>query len=330
MALSPLIFGCSGPLLTRYEAKFFSKRQPFGFILFARNLESPSQIKALCQNLRTSVGWNAPIFIDQEGGRVARLGSPHWFEFQAALIDAHHPRSERLFWLRGRLIAHNLISAGVDVNCAPLGDLAREITHPALKSRCYGETVAQVVMNAKAMHQGLRSGGVSGVIKHLPGHGLAQMDSHVELPTIKNDIKYLYNNDFSTFRDLNFIEMAMTAHLVYSEIDPTAPATQSKIMIDTVRKNIGFDNLLLSDDISMDALSGSVADRAIRALAAGCDIVLHCNGRLSEMTLLADACSILSPASAVRVDRAINQRPYPISVDIAGLKAEFDSIINKL
>ena len=316
MALSPLIFGCSGPLLTRDEARFFSKRQPFGFILFARNLESPSQITALCQNLRTSVGWNAPIFIDQEGGRVARLGSPHWFEFQAALIDAHHPRSERLFWLRGRLIAHNLISTGVDVNCAPLGDLAREITHPALKSRCYGETVAQVVMNAKAMHQGLRSGGVSGVIKHLPGHGLAQMDSHVELPTI--------------FRDLNFIEMAMTAHLVYSEIDPTAPATQSKIMIDIVRKNIGFDNLLLSDDISMDALSGSVADRAIRALAAGCDIVLHCNGRLSEMTLLADACSILSPASAVRVDRAINQRPYPISVDIAGLKAEFDSIINKL
>ncbi|MDS9948058.1 MAG: glycoside hydrolase family 3 N-terminal domain-containing protein, partial [Planktomarina sp.] len=227
------------------------------------------------------------------------------------------------------LIAHNLISAGVDVNCAPLGDLARKITHPILKSRCYGETVAQVVINAKAMHQGLRSGGVSGVIKHLPGHGLAQMDSHVELPIVKNDIEALYKNDFSTFRDLNYIEMAMTAHLVYSEIDPTAPATQSKIMIDIVRNNIGFDNLLLSDDISMDALSGSVADRAISALAAGCDIVLHCNGRLSEMTLLADACSILSPASAVRVDRAVNQRPDPISVDIAGLKAEFDSIINK-
>ena len=329
MALSPLIFGCSGPLLTRVEAKFFSRRQPFGFILFARNLESPSQITELCKSLRTSVGWNAPIFIDQEGGRVARLGSPHWFEFQAALIDAHHPRSERLFWLRGRLIAHNLISTGVDVNCAPLGDLAREITHPVLKSRCYGETVAQVVKNAKAMHQGLRSGGVSGVIKHLPGHGLAQMDSHIELPIVKNDIEALYKNDFSTFRDLNYIEMAMTAHLVYSEIDPTAPATQSKIMIDIVRNNIGFDNLLLSDDISMDALSGSVADRAIRALAAGCDIILHCNGRLSEMTLLADACSILSPASAVRVDRAVNQRPDPISVDIAGLKAEFDSIINK-
>ena len=329
MALSPLIFGCSGPLITLEEAKFFSRSQPFGFILFARNLEYPSQITELCKSLRTSVGWNAPIFIDQEGGRVSRLGSPHWFEFQAALIDAHHPRSERLFWLRGRLIAHNLISTGVDVNCAPLGDLAREITHPVLKSRCYGETVSQVVMNAKAMHQGLRSGGVSGVIKHLPGHGLAQMDSHVELPIVKNDIEALYKNDFSTFRDLNYIEMAMTAHLVYSEIDPTAPATQSKIMIDIVRNNIGFDNLLLSDDISMDALSGSVADRAISALAAGCDIVLHCNGRLSEMTLLADACSILSPASAVRVDRAVNQRPYPISVDIAGLKAEFDSIINK-
>jgi beta-N-acetylhexosaminidase len=328
MALSPLIFGCSGPLLTRDEAKFFDRRQPFGFILFSRNLESPSQITELCKNLRTSVGWNAPIFIDQEGGRVARLGNPYWFEFQAALIDAHHPRSERLFWLRGRLIAHNLISAGVDVNCAPLGDLAREITHPVLKSRCYGETVAQVVMNAKAMHQGLRSGGVSGVIKHLPGHGLAQMDSHVELPIIKNDIITL-NNDFSTFRDLNFIEMAMTAHLVYSKIDATAPATQSKIMIDIVRNNIGFDNLLLSDDISMDALSGSVADRAISALAAGCDIVLHCNGRLSEMALLADTCSTLSSESAVRVDRAVNQRPDPISVDIAGLKAEFDSIINK-
>ena len=329
MGLSPLIFGCSGPLITLEEAKLFSRSQPFGFILFARNLESPSQITELCKSLRTSVGWNAPIFIDQEGGRVARLGSPHWYEFQAALIDAHHPCSERLFWLRGRLIAHNLISTGVDVNCAPLGDLAREITHPVLKSRCYGETVAQVVINAKAMHQGLRSGGVSGVIKHLPGHGLAQMDSHIELPIVKDDIKILNKKDFSTFRELNYIEMAMTAHLVYSEIDPTAPATQSKIMIDIVRNNIGFDNLLLSDDISMDALSGSVADRAISALAAGCDIVLHCNGRLSEMTLLADACSILSPASAVRVDRAVNQRPDPISVDIAGLKAEFDSIINK-
>ena len=329
MVLSPLIFSCSGPLLTLEEARFFSRRQPFGFILFARNLESPSQITALCKNLRTSVGWNAPIFIDQEGGRVARLGSPHWFEFQAALIDAHHPRSERLFWLRGRLIAHNLISAGVDVNCAPLGDIAREITHPVLKSRCYGETVAQVVMNAKAMHQGLRSGGVSGVIKHLPGHGLAQMDSHVELPIVKNDIKTLYKKDFSIFKNLNYIEMAMTAHLVYSAIDPTAPVTQSKIMIDIIRNKIRFDNLLLSDDISMDALSGSVADRAIRALAAGCDIVLHCNGRLSEMTLLADACSVLSAETAVRIDRAINQRPGSISVDIARLKAEFDTIIDK-
>ena len=329
MVLSPLIFSCSGPLLTREEARFFSRSQPFGFILFARNLESPSQITALCKNLRTSVGWNAPIFIDQEGGRVARLGSPHWFEFQAALIDANHPRSERLFWLRGRLIAHNLISAGVDVNCAPLGDLARKITHPVLRSRCYGETVTRVVMNARAMHQGLRSGGVSGVIKHLPGHGLAQIDSHVELPIVKNDIKTLYKKDFSIFKSLNYIEMAMTAHLVYSAIDPKVPVTQSKIMIDIIRNKIRFDNLLLSDDISMDALSGSVADRAIRALAAGCDIVLHCNGRLSEMTLLADACSVVSAATAVRIDRAVNQRPDSISVDIARLKAEFNSIIDK-
>ena len=330
MALSPFIFSCLGPSLSVQERRFFAKSQPFGFIIFSRNLETPAQIRQLCADLRAAVGWHAPVMIDQEGGRVSRLGAPHWFEFPPALDQAAAPQSERLFWLRGRLIAENLRSCGIDSNCAPLGDIAQADTHAVLKNRCYGSTRAAVVTHARALHQGLRHGGVSGVLKHIPGHGRGTLDSHLELPRVPTDRDSLERHDFEAFRQLNTIEMGMTAHLVFEDIDPNHPATHSPAMIDIIRKHIGFDGLLMTDDISMQALSGPLDVRAQRALSAGCDIILHCNGQMDEMQLLAGSTNGLSAPSQMRVTRVLARRPDVQPVDIQQVKAEFDALLGEL
>ena len=330
MALSPLIFGCQGPSLSAAERRFFAKVQPFGFILFSRNLETPKQIQHLCTELRTAVGWHAPVLIDQEGGRVSRLGAPHWFEFLPALDQAAAPQSERLFWLRGRLIAENLRSCGIDSNCAPLGDIAQPDTHTVLKNRCYGHALSAVVTHARALHQGLRHGGVSGVLKHIPGHGRGTVDSHLDLPRLQADRSSLQMYDFEAFRQLNTIEMGMTAHLVFEDIDPKHPATHSVAMIDIIRKQIGFNGLLMTDDISMEALSGPLDLRARRALSAGCDIILHCNGQMDQMQLLADNSDGMGEASQMRAARALAQRPEVQPVDIQQVKAEFDALLGEI
>ena len=330
MALSPLIFGCQGPSLSAAERRFFAKVQPFGFILFSRNLETPKQIQHLCTELRTAVGWHAPVLIDQEGGRVSRLGAPHWFEFLPALDQAAAPQSERLFWLRGRLIAENLRSCGIDSNCAPLGDIAQPDTHAVLKNRCYGHALSAVVTHARALHQGLRHGGVSGVLKHIPGHGRGTVDSHLDLPRLQADRSSLQMYDFEAFRQLNTIEMGMTAHLVFEDIDPKHPATHSVEMIEIIRKQIGFNGLLMTDDISMEALSGPLDLRARRALSAGCDIILHCNGQMDQMQLLADNSDGMGEASQMRAARALAQRPEVQPVDIQQVKAEFDALLGEI
>ena len=330
MALSPLIFGCQGPSLSAAERRFFAKAQPFGFILFSRNLETPKQIQQLCTELRTAVGWHAPVLIDQEGGRVSRLGAPHWFEFLPALDQAAAPQSERLFWLRGRLIAENLRICGIDSNCAPLGDIAQPDTHAVLKNRCYGHALSAVVTHARALHQGLRHGGVSGVLKHIPGHGRGTVDSHLDLPRLQADRSSLQMYDFEAFRQLNTIEMGMTAHLVFEDIDPKHPATHSVAMIDIIRKQIGFNGLLMTDDISMEALSGPLDLRARRALSAGCDIILHCNGQMDQMQLLADNSVGMGEASQMRAARALAQRPEVQPVDIQQVKAEFDALLGEI
>lgn len=330
MALSPLIFGCQGPSLSAAERRFFAKAQPFGFILFSRNLETPKQIQQLCTELRTAVGWHAPVLIDQEGGRVSRLGAPHWFEFLPALDQAAAPQSERLFWLRGRLIAENLRSCGIDSNCAPLGDIAQPDTHAVLKNRCYGHALSAVVTHARALHHGLRHGGVSGVLKHIPGHGRGTVDSHLDLPRVQADRSSLQMYDFEAFRQLNTIEMGMTAHLVFEDIDPKHPATHSVEMIEIIRKQIGFNGLLMTDDISMEALSGPLDLRARRALSAGCDIVLHCNGQMDQMQLLADNSDGMGEASQMRAARALAQRPEVQPVDIQQVKAEFDALLGEI
>ena len=329
MALSPLIFGCEDTYLTASERKFFVDSQPFGFILFSRNLEHPAQVQALCAELRSAVGWSAPIMVDQEGGRVSRMGSPHWYEFPPALEQASLANSERLFWLRGRLIAENLYHSGIDANCAPLGDIAGPDTHAVLHNRCYGSDRVRVISHARAMEAGMRHGGVSGVLKHIPGHGRAMMDSHLALPLVATKHTELAATDFDVFRQLNDISMGMTAHLVFQDIDPTSSATHSKPMIDVIRNEIGFDGLLITDDISMNALQGHLAERAQKAWAVGCDLVLHCNGDLQEMQGLAEVAPQLNAQTQRRITQVIANQPKPVPVDIQQLKEEFDALINE-
>ncbi|WP_424970347.1 glycoside hydrolase family 3 N-terminal domain-containing protein [Dinoroseobacter sp. S76] len=317
-----VIFGCAGLELTEAEAALFATCQPWGFILFARNIRDRAQIAKLTADLRAAVGWNAPIMIDQEGGRVARMAPPTWRGFPPALDQAAAPDAERAFWLRGRAIALDLAEVGIDVNCAPLADIALDETHAVLRNRCYGTDVAEVVANARAMAEGMRAGGVLPVLKHLPGYGRGTVDSHLDLPRVSADAADLRATDFAPFVALNDMEMGMTAHLVFEAFDAERPATVSPIMMDLIRNEIGFDGLLMTDDISMEALSGDLPWRALAALEAGCDLVLHCNGDLAEMVRLHKALPPMTEAACRRAARALAERQPPAPVDIPALDAE--------
>lgn len=323
------IFGCSGPVLTGAERDFFRAAQPWGFILFARNIESAEQLRKLTADLREAVGWNAPIFIDQEGGRVARLRPPLVRDWTPPLdmALAAGPKAARAFWLRYRLIAEELLSFGIDGNCAPMADVARMNTHPFLRNRCYGEDLQDVIANARACAEGHLDGGVLPVLKHMPGHGLACVDSHLDLPRVDIDAETLTNVDFAAFKALSDLPLGMTAHLVFEALDDR-PATLSPKMMRLIRQDIGFDGLIMTDDISMGALSGTVARRSEKAIAAGCDVVLHCNGELDEMESIANVCGDLTEQAEVRAERALAQRRSPSDIDISALEAEFSSLLN--
>lgn len=313
------IFGCAGPELTTEEAAFFGEANPWGFILFARNVVDRAQLLRLTSDLRAAVGWHAPILIDQEGGRVARMAPPDWRGFPPALEQAG---STRAFWVRGRAIALDLAEIGIDVNCAPLADIALPETHPVLRNRCYGRDVETVVRNARAMAEGMLAGGVLPVLKHLPGYGRGTVDSHKDLPRVGADAATLRATDFAPFVALKDMAMGMTAHLVYEAFDAERPATVSPVMMELIRDEIGFDGLLMTDDISMEALSGTIVDRGQASLAAGCDLVLHCNGDLEEMRALAAALPEMTPVAISRAERALAQRQVPEPVDIPALDAE--------
>ncbi|MCB1331424.1 MAG: glycoside hydrolase family 3 protein [Maritimibacter sp.] len=323
------IFGCDGLRLSRDEARFFQGADPFGFILFARNVESPDQLRWLTTELREAVGWEAPVFIDQEGGRVARLRAPHWREWLPPLeqVAQNKRGAARAMQIRYRIIADELRAVGIDGNCAPIADLAYPETHPILKNRCYGDDVVRVADIAAAVAVGLVEGGVLPVVKHIPGHGRAQVDSHEGLPRVKAKAKKLRVTDFLAFQTVAGLPMAMTAHVVYEALDPDNPATTSAVMIGQVRETIGFKGLLWTDDISMGALSGPIETRARAALAAGCDIVLHCNGKLDEMRGVAEAAGRMSPAARARAEDALGWRRDPEPVDIAALEAEFRALM---
>ncbi len=316
------IFGCDGLRLTPEEKVFFRKVQPFGFILFARNIESADQVRGLCDDLRACVDHNAPILIDQEGGRVQRLRAPLVREWLPPLEEVEKAGSNapRAMYLRYRIIAHELMAMGIDANCAPMVDVARPDTHPFLRNRCYGEDPQQIIEIARSVTDGLWDGGVFPVIKHMPGHGLAVVDSHKDLPRVSVP-KAELAGDFAPFKALNDLPMGMTAHIVFEDMDD-APATTSPKMMRFMREEIGFDGLIMTDDIDMQALSGSVDARARAAIAAGCDAILHCNGTLAERQLVAAACGEMTEAGQKRAEAVLAARREPVAVDIEALAEE--------
>ena len=330
MAPRAVTFGCAGPRLSTDEARLFAQAQPWGFILFARNVEGPEQLSALVSELRDAVGRTAPVLIDQEGGRVDRLGSTYWSPFpppldQMAQVAPEH--RTRAMYLRGRLIAADLAALGIDVNCVPLGDIASGATHHILRNRCYGSDAETVTSAARAVADGTLDGGVLPVLKHMPGHGRAVVDSHLELPRTDAHEADLAAQDFAVFRALSDLPMGMTAHVVYAALDDQLAGTLSPTMHRIIREDIGFGGLLMTDDLSMEALSGTVTERALGALAAGCDIALHCNGKMADMSALAEVAPPMSLEAKARWRRAQETRRAPLDVDLPALRAEFDGYL---
>jgi beta-N-acetylhexosaminidase len=328
MTARAVIFGCEGTALGARERAFFREADPWGFILFARNVDSPGQLRTLTAALRDAVGRDAPVLIDQEGGRVQRMRAPHWREFLPALDQMGRARDPlRAQWLRYRLIAAELHDVGIDVDCAPLADLVEEGTHPVVLNRLYGSEVDVVVAAARACAAGLLAGGVLPVVKHLPGYGRAVVDSHLELPRNAAPRADLVARDFAPFRALNDVGMGMTAHIVLDAIDPDRPATTSPAAMRVIREEIGFGGLVMTDDLNMQALSGTLADRATAALAAGCDMILQCNGQMADMAEVTAAVPPLSGAALARADRALAERRAPAPVALDALDAELAELL---
>ncbi len=330
------ITGIAGTALTEAERAFVREAQPWGLIVFARNVGAPDTLRRLIGDFRGIVGHEAPVLVDQEGGRVQRLGPPHWPKYPPAavygrLYDGDHARGIAAARLGGRLIASDLYGVGIDVDCAPVADLPAAEADPIIGDRAFGKEPKAVIDLAGAFARGLMEGGVLPVVKHSPGHGRATADSHKKLPVVTADLATLAATDFAAFRGLVDLPMAMTAHVVFAAIDPMAPATASAAIVhDVIRGLIGFAGLLMSDDISMGALSGSLGERTRAALAAGCDIVLHCNGDMAEMQSVAAAAPLLQGEASRRAAAALARRQPPAAMDVAEKRAEFAALLHGL
>jgi beta-N-acetylhexosaminidase len=318
MMRSRAIYGCAGPVLSPGEQAFFRDAQPWGFILFARNIASPDQVRGLVAALRDTVAdAAAPVLIDQEGGRVARLVPPNWHARPpaarfGALYGEDSERAREATYLNARLIAHDLSSLGINVDCLPVLDVPVPGADAIIGDRAFSSDPSTVIDLGRAQIQGLVEGGVLPVMKHIPGHGRAGGDSHLTLPRISASAAELSASDFVTFRSLDTCPIAMTAHVVYESIDPQRPATTSpKVIRDVIRGEIGFDGLLMSDDLSMQALEGPMSFRAKTALFAGCDLVLHCNGNMDEMKDVASEAKILEGPALKRSQAALSHLTAP-------------------
>ncbi|MBM2577626.1 glycoside hydrolase family 3 protein [Jannaschia sp. Os4] len=321
------ILGCEGPDLSRDEAAFFRDADPWGFILFARNVDTPDRLRALTADLRAAVGRQAPILVDQEGGRVQRLGPPFWSRWRRPLTQMDRAADPvRAMWLRARLIAQELHDVGIDVNCTPTADIATDATHEFLLSRLYGRTREEVIARARANAEGCLAGGVLPVVKHIPGHGRAAADSHKRLPHVDASADALRSTDFAVFRGLNDLPLGMTAHVVYRDIDPDRPGTHSSAIIREIRETIGFGGLLMTDDISMGALPGDMATRCARSIAAGVDVILHCNGEQGDMEAVVSVSGALSGDALRRADEALAFRAPPEEIDLDAARAEMDAL----
>jgi beta-N-acetylhexosaminidase len=324
------ITGVKGLTLDEEERAFLRDAAPWGAILFRRNVENPRQIARLTSEIRTALGRAAPILVDQEGGRVQRLAGPHWRAYPCAArfeTAAETPEiAERRAWLGARLMAHDLREVGIDVDCLPVLDTPAPDSHAIISDRAYSRDSDRVARIGRAAAEGLMAGGVAPVMKHIPGHGRARADSHLELPFVGAPRAELEQIDFLPFRANADLPMAMSAHVVYTGIDPTAPATLSKTVVDEiVRGWIGFDGLLMTDDLSMKALTGDFRARAERAIAAGCDMVLHCNGDLAEARPVAEGAPELSGKALARAERALACMQTTEPFDIAAGLAEFET-----
>ncbi len=312
MSQTAVIFGCAGTELSAEERVFFKDADPYGYILFKRNCSAPDQIKALTDSFRELAGRDTlPILIDQEGGRVARLQSPTWYKappaarFGEILGDDLESAGEAVR-LNSRLIGHDLTQLGITVDCLPVLDVPAQDSHEIIGDRAYGSDPDVVAKLGRAAALGLLDLGVLPVVKHIPGHGRAQSDSHLQLPHVDTGRGELEKTDFRPFAALNDLPMAMTAHVVFESIDPYRPATHSLTVIEQViRGFIGFDGLLMSDDLSMKALLGSFEERASHALEAGCDVALHCNGEMTEMKSVMLGVSALSGRALERAEKAL-------------------------
>ena len=331
------ITGVAGTALSKDEQAFIQAERPWGFILFKRNIETPAQLVSLVEELREVAGApDAPVLIDQEGGRVQRLSPPHWPVYPAGavfsrLYDLDSALGLKAARLSARLIADDLGKLGVSVDCLPLADVPVVGADAVIGDRAYGTEPVKVSAIARAVTDGLEEGGILPVLKHIPGHGRATADTHFRLPTVDTDKIELERTDFAAFRPLSDLPMAMTAHVVFSAFDPAQPATTSATMIERViRGVIGFQGLLMSDDVSMNALAGSVAERTRAIVAAGCDMVLHCNGKLDEMRHVARETPELSGKALARAERALAARKPPQPFDRAGARAELDGLIARL
>ena len=335
MAVRAFITGLAGTTVTPAERTFLREREPWGFILFKRNIETPAQVRRLTASIRDAVGREAPVLVDQEGGRVQRLGPPHWPSYPPGaaygrLYDRDTAEGIRAAYLGARLIAADLAAVGIDVDCLPVADVPASDADPIIGDRAYGQSADKVSALARAVADGLLEGGVLPVLKHIPGHGRATADSHHALPVVETDQDTLRKSDFAAFRPLSDLPLGMTAHVVYTAIDPIAPATTSVTLVqDVIRGWLGFAGLLMSDDISMGALSGPIEARARTAIAAGCDMILHCSGELAEMQAVASAVPVLTGEAAARADAALARRGKVPKDDLAALRAEWAALINE-
>ena len=325
----PVIFGCAGLSLTSDERRFFAASDPLGFIVFKRNIEDPAQLRALVASLRETVGRDdAPVLIDQEGGRVQRLQPPHW---RAApppgrfglMATRDRGQGREAAALNAGLIASELADLGIDVDCVPCVDLPAPDAHAFLGDRTFGSDPALVAEMGRAVAEACLAGGVLPIVKHTPGHGRAKSDSHFELPRVTASATELERTDFVPFRLLADMPWQMTAHIVYTAYDDKRAATLSPLVIDRViRGHIGFDGVLLSDDLTMKALAGDLGELAAASIAAGCDLAMHCNGNLDEMTRIAGALPPLADRARDRLERGrrmLRTRPFDRQVALARL-----------
>jgi len=338
MTIRAFIAGCSGYELTPDEVAFYKEAAPWGFILFRRNVDNPAQVRVLCDSLRETVGRaDAPILIDQEGGRVQRMGPPHWPKYPSGStygrLHANDPLVQReIARLGARLIAHDLRAVGITVDCLPVLDVPSPGAHDVIGDRAYAKTPDRVAVLGRAAAEGLLAGGVLPVIKHMPGHGRAGADSHLSLPVVGATREELEKHDFAPFRMLTDMPLAMTAHVVYTALDPEHPATTSRIVMEEViRGHIGYDGLVMTDDLSMQALSGSFRERTEAAFAAGCDMALHCNGKMEEMSAVAEAAPPLIGEALRRAEAALDRiRHDPEPLDPVDARERLDAALAML